>query len=145
MSANIWKVVSEGDLSAIQRLVTQDSNILKQKDENGRFPIHWAASNANEEIVDYLLKHNSVYNSPDDSGWTPLIIASSAGRPKTVEMLIAKGADVHSKTDTGHSALQYSCSRDRPEVISFSKYVMIILNYVIKLFLSHRILFQSDC
>ena len=33
MSANIWKVVSEGDLSAIQRLVTQDSNILKQKDE----------------------------------------------------------------------------------------------------------------
>ncbi|EFY89417.1 ankyrin repeat containing protein [Metarhizium acridum CQMa 102] len=77
-----------------------DPKLSKKKDDDGRYPIHWAASSNNLEIVTLLANQASFDpDVQDDSGWTPLMISASVADSEAVlRVLIQKGAEVNEKT-----------------------------------------------
>ncbi|KAL6858613.1 ankyrin repeat-containing domain protein [Trichoderma novae-zelandiae] len=90
----------EGRVAAAEGLLKTDPKLSKRKDDDGRYPIHWAASSNHHEIV--LLLANQASFDPDiqdDSGWTPLMIAASVPNSEPVlKLLLQRGADVNIKT-----------------------------------------------
>ncbi|KAH6610935.1 ankyrin repeat domain containing protein, partial [Trichoderma cornu-damae] len=92
-----------------------DPRLSKRKDDDGRYPIHWATSSNNHEIV--LLLANQASFDPDiqdDSGWTPLMIAASVPSSEPVlNLLLQRGADVNVKNQT---ALHFVASKKNLDV-----------------------------
>jgi 26S proteasome non-ATPase regulatory subunit 10 len=97
-----------------------DPKQASKKDDDGRLPIHWAASSNKPDIVLLLAQQKgfdpdvevSMGRVPasttsstganwkcfhqDESGWTPLMIAASVkDSEKLVELLLQRGADVN--------------------------------------------------
>ncbi|KAL2684966.1 hypothetical protein Neosp_006059 [[Neocosmospora] mangrovei] len=77
-----------------------DPKLSQRKDDDGRYPIHWAASSNNLDIVQLLANQRSFdADVQDESGWSPLMIAASVPDSEAVvKLLIAKDADVNLKT-----------------------------------------------
>lgn len=112
-----------------------DSKLAKLKDQDGRLPIHWAASANNYEIFSLLVNQKGfdpdiqvfpptlpfpsfpiviLNNYQDDSGWTPLMIAASVkDSDKIVDLLLTKGADINqtSEIPSSHPPPPYSFTR----------------------------------
>ncbi|KAK3383647.1 ankyrin repeat-containing domain protein [Lasiosphaeria ovina] len=72
-----------------------DPKLARLKDEDGRLPIHWAASSNQTEIVTLLVQQKDFDpDAQDDMGWTPLMISASVkDGDKIVDLLLSKGAD----------------------------------------------------
>ena len=45
--------------------------------QDGRTPLHWAATSGSLEIVRLLLDHKAEVDAADNGGWTPFLIAGS--------------------------------------------------------------------
>ncbi|KAG2749957.1 ankyrin [Suillus brevipes Sb2] len=74
--------------------------------QDGRTPLHWAASSGSTEIACYLIaKSSDIIDNVDESGWTALHIAVSAGHEDVVRELVGAGADVNRKNDKGITPL----------------------------------------
>ncbi|KAI5864980.1 ankyrin repeat-containing domain protein [Durotheca rogersii] len=90
----------------------RDPKLSKVRDDDGRLPVHWAAS-ANHPAIVLMLAQQEGFDpdAEDDSGWTPLMIAASVkDGDKTVELLLSRGADVNQKT------LHFVASKNNLEV-----------------------------
>ncbi|KAG7099826.1 hypothetical protein E1B28_001635 [Marasmius oreades] len=97
----------------LRTLVSEDPKLANAVDEDGRTPLHWAASSGSLEIVRILLEHKAEIDKIDVSGWTALHIAVSAGHESTVEELVGSGADVSKRNDKGLTPLHYAASKSR--------------------------------
>ncbi|KAI0833419.1 ankyrin repeat-containing domain protein [Trametes gibbosa] len=64
----------------VRSLVSQDPKLVNAVDEDGRTPLHWAASSGSVDIARYLIDQGADVNRGDPSGWAPLHIAE--GSPK---------------------------------------------------------------
>lgn len=113
----------------VDAAVQADPKQARRKDDDGRLPIHWAASSNQHDIVMLLTQqkgfdpdvevskkgHPDALPSPprtpeprtlpaclqDDSGWTPLMIAVSVkDNEKLVELLLSRGADVNQASES---------------------------------------------
>jgi ankyrin repeat protein len=91
--------------------------------QDGRTPLHWAASSGSTEIACYLIAKNCDVDKVDESGWTALHIAGrileygkhnavlkscsivSAGNEDIVRELVGAGADINRKNDKGITPL----------------------------------------
>ena len=71
----------------------------------GRIPLHFAALDGLNEIVELLIAKGADVNAKSDDGWTSLHDAASIGHNEIVELLIAKGADVNAKNNYGNTPL----------------------------------------
>jgi 26S proteasome non-ATPase regulatory subunit 10 len=87
--------------------------------QDGRTPLHWAASSGAINIARFLIDQKAEVDKLDISGWTPLHIAGmlhisvcqactrlmpvtvSAGNDDVVQELVGAGADVN-RCDTPH-------------------------------------------
>lgn len=83
-----------GNLGIVRDLLETDQGLaaLLQADEDGRMPLHWAATSDDKlELVEALLGAGEIpLDDKDHSGWTPLMIAASAGARRIVSLLIAR-------------------------------------------------------
>ncbi|KAK6064445.1 hypothetical protein SCUP234_12221 [Seiridium cupressi] len=120
-----------------------DAKLARRKDDDGRLPIHWAASSNQPEIVQLLAQQKQfdpdvevswraglmtlfqiescvlrmLIASQDDSGWTPLMIAASVkDGEKLVGMLLGWGADVNQTNNNGQTALHFVASKNNLEI-----------------------------
>ncbi|KAF2964521.1 hypothetical protein GQX73_g9066 [Xylaria multiplex] len=97
----------EGKLSAVESLLNADPKSSQRKDDDGRLPIHWAAS-SNQQAIVLLLSEQKTFDPDveDDSGWTPLMIAASVKDGEAiVDILLQRGADVNQKNSNGQASL----------------------------------------
>ncbi|KAK3363023.1 ankyrin repeat domain-containing protein [Lasiosphaeria hispida] len=96
----IHAAARDGRVPIVESLLNADPKLAKRMDEDGRLPIHWAASANNFEIVSLLVQQKDFDpDVQDDIGWTPLMIAVSVkDSDKVVDLLLSKGADVNQKT-----------------------------------------------
>ncbi|ERS98013.1 hypothetical protein HMPREF1624_06186 [Sporothrix schenckii ATCC 58251] len=93
-----------------------DPKLANRKDDDGRLPIHWAASSNQLEIVRLLIQVKGFDpDVQDDSGWTPLMIAASVRDAEpVVDLLLNRGASVDEKNHNGqgeHTALHFVASK----------------------------------
>ncbi|CDO74938.1 hypothetical protein BN946_scf184945.g10 [Trametes cinnabarina] len=100
----------------VRSLVTQDPTLVNAVDEDGRTPLHWAASSGSEDIVRYLVDQGADVNRGDGGGWTPLHIAASGGFDEVVKELLGAGADVNARNEKGLTPLHYAASKSRIEI-----------------------------
>ncbi|KAI8629302.1 ankyrin repeat-containing domain protein [Xylariaceae sp. FL1651] len=96
----IHAAAREGKLTVVESLLNADPKLCQRKDDDGRLPIHWAASSNQHGIVLLLSQQKSFDpDVEDDSGWTPLMIAASVkDGDAIVDTLLHRGADVNQKT-----------------------------------------------
>ncbi|RGP73642.1 26s proteasome non-atpase regulatory subunit 10 [Fusarium longipes] len=91
-----------------------DPKLSQRKDDDGRYPIHWAASSNNLEIVQLLAGQRSF---DDASGWSPLMISASVPDNEAVlKHIISKDADVNLKNSTGQTALHFVASKKNLDI-----------------------------
>ncbi|KAI1650567.1 ankyrin repeat-containing domain protein [Daldinia loculata] len=99
----IHAAAREGKVTVVESLLNADPKLSRLKDDDGRLPIHWAASANNQPIVLMLAQQKDFDPDIEDaSGWTPLMIAASVkDGGAVVELLLSRGADVNQKNYNG--------------------------------------------
>ncbi|CAJ0546402.1 Ff.00g098750.m01.CDS01 [Fusarium sp. VM40] len=92
--------------------------LSQRKDDDGRYPIHWAASSNNFDIVQLLANQQSFdADVQDESGWSPLMISASVPDSETVlKLIISKDADVNLKNSAGQTALHFVSSKKNLDI-----------------------------
>jgi ankyrin repeat protein len=75
-------------------------------DEEGRTPLHLAASHSVAWVVEWLLNHGALVNAQDRSLWTPLHASIYHGNGNsTVKVLVLAGADLEAQDIRGITPL----------------------------------------
>ncbi|KAK7969763.1 hypothetical protein PG988_008836 [Apiospora saccharicola] len=106
----------EGKLRVVEALLNADPKQARKKDDDGRLPIHWAASSNQLEIVLLLSQQKDFDPDVEDNiGWTPLMIAASVkDNEKLVELLLSRGADVNQTTSKSNLELARRLVESKP-------------------------------
>lgn len=95
------RLPNDRELARIRSLIAASKDI-DARDMQGRTALHWAARNAQPDIVQLLLAKGADVNAMADAGWTPLHYAARATNympqvrtrfPKVVRLLLKAGAD----------------------------------------------------
>lgn len=65
---NIWKACAYGDFDKLRLFVKKDPTLVNKTDEQGFYPIQWAALNNRVAVTTFLLEHGASANSIDGTG-----------------------------------------------------------------------------
>ncbi|BEI80117.1 hypothetical protein CcaverHIS002_0106460 [Cutaneotrichosporon cavernicola] len=106
MSSNltIHRAAQEGQPGLIRSLLADNEKLINAKDEDGRTPLHWAATANNLGVTQLLISNAADPEARDSLGWTPLLIAAAAGPA-------GERAKVDAANDKGQTALHYAASK----------------------------------
>jgi ankyrin repeat protein len=115
----IHDAAKNGDLSKVEALLKDDSELVFTRDRLGRTPLHWAAQEGHKDVVRVLLASkanvNAKVNQSErtilvENGLTPLHLAVMAGKKDVAELLLANKADASAKDDVGRTPLHIAAS-----------------------------------
>ncbi len=99
----IGAAISRGDDASAIRLLDADRSLIQACDRDGATPLHLAAQEMNEEMVEWLLNRHANVGKQDVHGWTALDRAALAANPRDgsaqrfpaiARLLLAYGAHV---------------------------------------------------
>jgi len=103
--------------AAMRRDTTSVLTLLKEKADvnaaqgDGMTALHWAASQADANLVTALLHAGAdVHKTTRLGGYTPLHLAAMEGAAPVIDLLAAAGADVGASTATGATPLMLSAA-----------------------------------
>ena len=103
--------------AAMRRDTTSVLTLLKEKADvnaaqgDGMTALHWAASQADADLVTALLHAGAdVHKTTRLGGYTPLHLAAMEGAAPVIDLLAAAGADVGASTATGATPLMLSAA-----------------------------------
>lgn len=113
--------IKSGKLLIATQLIDENPSLNLLADEDGRYPIHWACSMNNSDLVKKLISKGNidVDEMVDSSGWLALHIVSSIGNDEILDQLMATKPtpDVDLKTNQGTTALHLSISKKNIPVV----------------------------
>ncbi|XP_038664399.1 transient receptor potential cation channel subfamily A member 1b [Scyliorhinus canicula] len=94
-SENIFKLVDDGDITQIEKLMEEDLDCLRKVDEHKSTPLHHAAGAGHLGILTLITEHAKfeVLNVIDCNGNTPLHWAAEKNQTACVQTLLDKGAN----------------------------------------------------
>jgi ankyrin repeat protein len=78
----INRAISRGDNASVVRLLEADKTLIQACDQQGGTPLHIAAEEANEEMLEWLLRRHAPVNKQDVHGLTALDRAAKAADPR---------------------------------------------------------------
>ena len=81
------------EIAKLANAVGKLDELINFPENNGKYPLHVAASYGNDEMLDFLLKSGANVNVRNNEGLTPLDVACRKGNLKTVDVLIKKNAN----------------------------------------------------
>lgn len=118
MCQQINKAVKDNNLPEVRQLLKNDPNLVASRDENGFTPLHLAAANGYESMVEFLLSTKADVNAKDNAGSTPLHQAAAADgeHRDIVELLLTHKADVNAADKQSLTPLHYALLADNPGV-----------------------------
>lgn len=107
----ISKACAYGDFDKLKSFLEADPACVNAADEQGYFPLQWAALNNRVVETNYLLAQGAAVNAADGTGQTALHWASVRGSLACIETLLRGGADPGLPDNRGytpcHVAAQY--------------------------------------
>lgn len=107
----ISKSCAYGDFDKLKAFIEADPSCVNQPDEQGYFPLQWAALNNRVVETNYLLNQSAAVNARDSTGQTALHWAAVRGSLPCIETLLRNGADPAIADNRGytpcHVAAQY--------------------------------------
>ncbi|KAF4994856.1 hypothetical protein FGRMN_5515 [Fusarium graminum] len=118
----LLKVRAQFSINTIQNKYSlfeqSDPKLSQRKDNDGRYPIHWAASSNNFDIAQLLANQRSFdADIQDESGWSPLMISASVPDSEAVlRLIISKDADINLKNSAGQTALHFVASKKNLDI-----------------------------
>jgi len=105
---------------AAKKLIELGADVKIVAGERQISPLHIAASNDHQKIVDLLLLHGCEVDCVDSRGFTPLMMASSEGYLDTVKKLVSSGSDVNKRaSSSGECPLHMAVRQNNNEVVKF--------------------------
>lgn len=107
-----------GDLSEVQRIITEDPSLIEQEGEHDRTPLLIAAGKGHAAIVEWLLDNGSAdIESQDAFGFTGLYLSSREGHLEVVSILFNRGVDINKATTDGSSPLMEAAWEGHVDVV----------------------------
>ncbi|GIL66775.1 hypothetical protein Vafri_20284 [Volvox africanus] len=107
----LCKACAYGDFDKLRQFAEADPSSVNKPDENGYYPLQWAALNNRVPESTYLLQHGGNVNAIDHTGQTALHWAAVRGSLPVIEALLRHGADWELRDNRGytvaHVAAQY--------------------------------------
>lgn len=101
--------------AAVSSLLNENSADLA--DSNGWKPLHFAARQTNNMILEQCLQYPSHIDEPDMMGRTPLMLAAELGNIDAVATLIRHGAKTELVDHQGFTVLHHAVKAGNPELV----------------------------
>lgn len=96
-----------GDVPILKYFRKRGASLIDApKDDDGRIPLHFAATFGTPETVKLLIDWGSNVNARAQYGWTPLLKAVLLSNHDIVEVLLTHGADPNLAVDGSFNSLQ---------------------------------------
>ena len=106
-------------MGVVGLLLSRSTDLLKNKDSQGRTSLHIAAAHGHHEMVLVLLGQGAEYEVADNTRWTPLHLAARGGFLDIVTLLVSSGCDTTVETDEGKTPLWYAATENNKNVVEF--------------------------
>jgi ankyrin repeat protein len=90
--AAILQAVKDGDVPAVERLLSDDPRLARAAGDYLKTPLHWAAEHDHHDIARMLLHAGADLEAKTSWGATPLDWAATNGSTKVAGLLLALGA-----------------------------------------------------
>ncbi|KAJ3207820.1 hypothetical protein HDU67_007205 [Dinochytrium kinnereticum] len=107
----IFDWAAEGDVAKMRGILLKNPNLIQQRDESGRSPLHWASDRGHLDLVKYLVESKAEVNLGDDEGLTALHNAAVSGHIHIASVLLEAGADPEMKDLDGMTPEDYGVIR----------------------------------
>jgi palmitoyltransferase len=108
---SVSKACAYGDFDKLKAYVEDDPSCVNVPDDQGYFPLQWAALNNRVVETNYLISKGGLINAADTTGQTALHWAAVRGSLPCIETLLRNGADPNISDNRGytpcHVAAQY--------------------------------------
>ena len=105
---DIHNAAKAGDLVKVKALLKDHPDLVFNKDNDGRSPLHWAANSGHKDVVELLLTNKAEVNAKDNDGRSPLHWAASIGHKDMAELLLTNRAEVNATNNKGFTPLHYA-------------------------------------
>lgn len=100
-------------------LVTKAGADKEARDRSMYRPLHWAAINGHEKIVDLLINMGAAKNAEISSSFTPLHCAAAKGHTHVIALLLKHGLGINDGSEKGGTALHSAAYDGHEEAVEF--------------------------
>ncbi len=105
---DIFAAVDSGDVTLVDRILSEDPSQLNARDEDGMTPLLLAISRRHPELAVWLLDRGGDPMERNDNCLTPLHYAALRGYPELIERFVALGIDVNVQTRASSTPLLHA-------------------------------------